>query len=180
MSDLNFTDDLASFYEFRTLTSVQQFIESVSATLAAHSFQVNVDKLEVCAVVTGPGSRSLAKHLRRGHLAVHPRDGHGTPCEFIFRESAEYLGSILRVSASCCAELRNRTSQADEVHGRPTPRVRRRSSITMALMVRLWKSLVLSKCFCALKARGLSRADLLFMESASFASFDNGHAAQYT
>ena len=61
LSDLKFTDDLASFYEFRTLASLQQFIESVSAIFTAHCFQVNVDKLKVCVVVSGQGSRSLAK-----------------------------------------------------------------------------------------------------------------------
>ena len=50
------------------------------------------------------------------------------------------------------------------MHGRLTPRVWRRSSITVALKVRLWKSFVLSKCLYALEVRVVSRADLHFLE----------------
>ena len=95
-------------------------------------------------------------------LAPWQSDAHGTPHELILRESAKYLGYILHVTASCRAELRNRTSQANTVHGRVTPR---ESGFVRppALKVRRWKSLVLSKCFHAL-VRVLSRADLFFLE----------------
>ena len=50
-------DDLVSFFEFRDLDTLQRFIECVTAVFTQHSFQVNVGKLEVCAVVAGPGTR---------------------------------------------------------------------------------------------------------------------------
>ena len=56
-SDLKFMDDLVSFFEFRDLDTLQRFIECVTAVFTQHSFQVNVGKLEVCAVVASPGTR---------------------------------------------------------------------------------------------------------------------------
>ena len=54
VSDLKFMDDLVSFFDFQELSTLQRFIECVSAVFTQHSFQVNVGKLEVCAVVACP------------------------------------------------------------------------------------------------------------------------------
>ena len=96
-------DDLVSFFEF--------LIECVTAVFTQHSFEVNVGKLEVCAVV------------KRVQLRIHSRDVQGRPQELVPKESAKNLGSILHVGANNKDELRNRVTQANTVHGRLTPRV---------------------------------------------------------
>ena len=73
VSDLKFMDDLVSFFEFRDLDTLQRFIENVTAVFTQHSFQVNVGKLEVCAVVAGPGTQARVAQLKRGHLRIHPQ-----------------------------------------------------------------------------------------------------------
>ena len=53
------------FSEFRDLDTLQRFIECVTAVFTQHSFQVNAGKLEVCAVVAGPGTQSRVAQLKR-------------------------------------------------------------------------------------------------------------------
>ena len=127
VSDLEFMDDLASFFEFHDLDALQRFIECDSAAFTQHSFQVNVGKLEVCAVVAGPRSQSRVAQLKQGHF------------------QAKYLDSILHVGANNKELLPNRVTQASAVRGRLTPRVWRSSSIPLPLKIRLWQTLVLTK-----------------------------------
>ena len=72
VSDLMFMDYLVSFFEFRDLDTLQRFIACVTAVFTQHSFQVNVGKLEVCAVVAGPGTQARVTQLKRGSCAFTP------------------------------------------------------------------------------------------------------------
>ena len=139
------------------LDSLQRFIECVTAVFTQHSFEVNVGKLEVCAVVAGPGTQARATQLKRVQLRIHPRDVQGRPHELVLKESAKYLGSILHVGA-------NNKDEANTVHGRLTPRVWRSSSIPLPLKIRLWQTLVLTKGLYVVEIRVLGRADLLYLE----------------
>ena len=89
VSDLKFMDELVSFFEFRDLDTRKRFIECVIAVFTQHSFQVNVCKLEVCAVVAGPATQARVAQLKRGHLRIHPRDAQGCPHELVLKESAK-------------------------------------------------------------------------------------------
>ena len=152
------------FFEFRDLDTLQRFIACVTAVFTQHSFQVNVGKLEVCAVVAGPGTQARVTHLKRGQLRIHPRDVQGRPHKLVLEESAKYLGSILHVGANNKDELRNRVTQANTVHGRLTPMVWRSSSIPLPLKIRLWQTSVLTKGLYAVEIRVLGGADLLYLE----------------
>ena len=112
VSDLKFMDDLF-FFEFRDLDTLRRFIECVTTVFTQHSFQVNVGKLEVCAVVAGPGTQARVAQLKRRQLRIHPRDAQGRHHELVLKESAKYLGSILHVGANNKEELRNRVTQAN-------------------------------------------------------------------
>ena len=157
-------DDLVSFFEFRDLDTLQRFIEYVTAVFTQHSFEVNVGKLEVCAVVAGPGTQARATQLKRGQLRIHTTNIQRRPHELVLKESAKYLGSILHVGANNKDELRNRVTQANTVHCRLTPRVWRSSSILLPLKIRLWQTLVLTKGLYAVEIRVLDRADLLYLD----------------
>ena len=78
VSDLKFMDDLASCFEFRDLDAPQRFIECVSAVFTQHGFQVNVGKLEVCAVVAGP-EVSVAGCADEAGTLTHSPQGRSKP-----------------------------------------------------------------------------------------------------
>ena len=67
------------FFEFRDLDTLQRFIECVTAVFTQHSFEVNVGKLEVCAVVAGPGTQARATQLKTGAVAHSPQRCSRTP-----------------------------------------------------------------------------------------------------
>ena len=74
VSDLEFMDDLVSFFEFQELGTLQRFIECVAAIFTQHSFQVNVGKLEVCVLwwrVQGPSVPVESGTVEAGTCA-HP------------------------------------------------------------------------------------------------------------
>ena len=157
-------DDPVSFFEFRVLDTLRRFIECVTTVFTQHSFQVNVGKLEVCAVVAGPGTQAPVAQLKRGQLRIHPRGAQGRPHELVLKESAKYLGSILHVGVNNKEELRNRVTKANTVHGGLTPGVWRSYSIPLSLKIRLWQTLVQTKGLYAVETRVLGRADVLYLE----------------
>ena len=79
VSDLEFMDDLVSFFEFRDLDTLPRFIECVTAVFTQHSFEVIVGKLEVCAVVAGPGTQARATQLKQVAVAHSPQRCSRTP-----------------------------------------------------------------------------------------------------
>ena len=79
VSDLKFMDDLVSFFEFHDLDTLQRFIECVTAVFTQHSFQVNVGKLEVCAVVARPRDPGSSDTVETGAVAHSPQRCSRTP-----------------------------------------------------------------------------------------------------